>query len=811
MKPSPHPRYPGLALLTLCSALLVQACGAEGSSPSAADEVRRSLTAAADAGSEATPTAAALAVQDAASAVPSLDSASSDVPTAGAGQFSTPVPAGQPTLPPGLEDLPKPLEDQFANEGEMPQDPEGTAIAQRATAEATLGIAEVDDLVMSMPKLATFTPAAPARLDAALVYVRGGAFWRFAAGGKPEKLKLDKEVGTLWAPPQDPGRAWTSPNGRLLMSFAGSDAEPFVTGIDGKGTRVIGPPALPVDQHKVSAGGGPEQDMRFKPGTNYTLVGGAGGERPFVVLADILDDERRGNARIRFVHAAGSLKDQQLEAQVGGNVFGGPMRFGRSSGELRLPAGKVKAAVTDASGKTLVDLGEIELQSKDLKTFFIVDGSPLKVIPVVYEAGESPGNGSLVRVFNAGSRPLTVSLDGKVKLSGDLAAGQAGPYARVDSILNTDQRSDIELAIYGNKTREYAVSWAPDSDRVAYLGANDGQLDLYVSDLKGPARRLTSDPAHQLNAVWAPDGTKLAWYNSEVSVILYGVQWANADGTGAKAVDFAAIRQAAGLTPTDKLFFPQDLVWVDAQRLALIPRTNAGSIGIWLYDTRSGGIQALTREPVHAVDWSPEAKAFVYTPDKDTGEIFRLDLDGKRRSLVKGQAFYPEWAPDGKRLTYVEGHQTDSKGWILHLMDGDGGNDKALSPRWPLVQAEPPVPGPRAKRVWLDGGKTLAFSRVGSDYGAADRAGIGRLQSAGPDIENYYAVAVEAPAKNPKQLTDLTQVFYLAELGESPDGKATAFIGLWYQSRTQQLWISPAGGGKPQQVDGPVRWFAWVP
>lgn len=808
MKPTPLLRYFGLTFAGLAFLVVAQACaGGDAGLPSPGSDVQLSLTAAAE--QAASPTSPAIddgGGQPTAQPDPATEGATAEV-----GQFSTPQPQAQATLPAGLEDLPKPIDEQFANEGEMPQDPEGTAIAQRATAEATLGIAEVDDLVMSMPRLATFTPAPPAKLDSSLVYVRGGAFWRAKAGSKPEKLKLDQELGTLWAPPQDPGRAWTAPNGRLLFGFAGSDAEPFVTGVDGKSTRVVGPAALPVDQHEIAAAGGASQTVRFKPGTNYTLVGGAGGDKPFTVLADILDEERRGNARIRFVHASGKLSGQQLEARVGGNVFGGPMKFGRSSGELRLPAGKIKASVTDADGKTLVDLGEIELQSKELKTYFIVDGSPAKVIPVTYEPGETPGNGSLVRVFNAGSTPLTTSLDGKIKLSGDLAAGQASPYARVDAILNTDQRSDIELAIYGNKTREFAVAWAPESDRVAYLAATDGKLDLYVSDLKGPVKRFTDDPASQLNPVWSPDGKKLAWYNSEVSVILYSVQVANADGSGSRSVDFDAIRRAAGLTPTDKLFFPQDLIWVDEHRLALIPRTNAGSIGLWLYDSRSGAVQPLLKDPVHAVVWSPDSKAFLFNPDKDTGEIFRLDLDGKRRSLVKGQAFYPQWSPDGKRITYVEGHQTDSKGWALHLMDADGGNDKALSPRWPLVQAEPPVPGPKAKRVWLDDGKTLAFSRVGSDYGAADRAGIGRLQSAGPDIENYYAVAVDGKAANPKQLTDLTQVFYLAELAESPDGKATAFIGLWYQSRTQQLWIAPATGGKPQQVDGPVRWFAWLP
>lgn len=795
--------------------IALQGCGGGSTEPGAADVVRATLTAAAGAlGAATQPPTDAAAPEAASSEVPTTAGADDAqatpaAPATAAGQLVTPdSPSG---LESQLDSLPKPLEDQMAGADTISKDPEGTAMAQRATAEATLGVANVDKLVMSMPRLATFTPAPPAKIESSLVYVRGGALWRARPGAKPERLKLDKDLPTLWAPPQDPGRAWVSPNGKQLLVFAGSDADPYVTSIDGKGTRLIGPPALPADVHELTVAGAPAQTVRLKAGANYTIIRAAGGDKPLLVVADQLDDERRGYGRLRFVHAASGQSGAVLEARVDGNVFGGPMKYGRSSGELRVPAGKSKVVIVDSTGKNLLDLGELSMENKEIKTIFLVDGAPLKAVPVTYTAGETPGNGSQVRVFNASSGPLTLTMDGKVKLASDLATGQIGPYARVNAMLNTDQRADIELAIYGNKTREFSVAWAPASDRVAYLGAGDGNLDLYLSDLGGQPKRLTQDTASQLNPVWSPDGGHLAWYTSELNVILYSVQVARADGGDLRTVDFGPIRQQLGLPPTEKLFFPQDLIWVDADRFAMIPRTNAGSVGLWLYDLSSGKVTKMTDKPVHAVEWSPQAKAFLYTPDKDTGEVIRHDLDGSPRSLVKGQAFYPIWSPDGSRICYVEGHQTDGTGWVLHVMDADGSDDRVLTPRWPLVQSEPPVPGPRAKRIWMDGGKTLVFSRVGSDYGAADRAGIGRLQTAGPDIENFYAVDVTAAKPTVRQLTDLTQVFYLDQLGRTPDAKAMAFIGLWYQSRTQQLWVAPAGGGKPQQIDGPVRWYTWAP
>jgi hypothetical protein len=118
------------------------------------------------------------------------------------------------------------------------------------------------------------------------------------------------------------------------------------------------------------------------------------------------------------------------------------------------------------------------------------------------------------------------------------------------------------------------------------------------------------------------------------------------------------------------------------------------------------------------------------------------------------------------------------------------------------------VPGPNAKRYWLDGGSVLAFTRAGRDYGAADRAGGFGAIEAGDDIENMWVVPVDGSAR-PAQLTDLTKVFYLKEPLESDDGDTLGLVGFSYRDRVQQLWTVPKDGGTPVKIDGPVRWFVW--
>ena len=63
----------------------------------------------------------------------------------------------------------------------------------------------------------------------------------------------------------------------------------------------------------------------------------------------------------------------------------------------------------------------------------------------------------------------------------------------------------------------------------------------------------------------------------------------------------------------------------------------------------------------------------------------------------------------------------------------------------------------------------------------------------------------------PHLASDLTKVFYLKELTESPAADALGFVAFAYDNRTQQLYVVPARGGKPTQLDSGVRWYQWLP
>jgi WD40 repeat protein len=692
-------------------------------------------------------------------------------------------------------------------------DPQRQYQATQVAANATAGIADVSQLVARQPPLATFTPAPGSRtLGGRLVYVRNGRLYvADAAGNRSEPLKLrDGAMPAVWAPPDDPGRAWLSPDGRRLAVFAGSDAQLWIVDAGSGDNRAVSTDNLPSETHDAAVGGGARQSLRLRPGQDYTILLTPGGQQPLAVLVDDNSRHIRGEGRLRVVHAAAAARGRTLVPYVNGKVAGEPMTFGRSSGNERVLAGPVNLEIRDEKGQSVAVLPSFELAEHELKTVFLYGDGPVQGTVATYEPGEPPGGSSRTRVFNAGPAPLDLTLDGSQRLATALAAGALGDYQAVPAVMGSDQRRDAQLSIYGLRPLELPVVWSPDSQRLAFIGGGDGQLDLYLTDADGPAQRLTRDGQRELNPVWSPDGNSLAWLALDDSFNVYSLWVLRPGQPGPTAVDLGPVRQAEGWTAAAPIHLPQGVGWADNDRIFFYPNVQGASGGIWTYDTARNTLRQVFDAPVDEMSYSPQAQAWAFVRDDDVGTVWVLPLDEAAKTVVAKDGHFPLWSPDGKVLSWVEGSPLSTEGWRIHAMNADGSRDRVLTDWLPLLQEQPPVPGPNAKRYWLDGGKTLVFTRVGRDYGLAERRGLFSRGEAGNDIENAWRVPVDGSAP-PAQATDLLKVFYLRDLTESRQGDAVGLIGFSYRDRVQQLWTLSDEGGKPIHIDAGVRWFAWVP
>jgi hypothetical protein len=724
-----------------------------------------------------------------------------------AGNAMAPVATGDTTFPtPGSGD---PL-----IAGATPVTGDDAAVAAtRIAADATAGIPSVRDLVKGQVPLATFTPnARAAKPTGTLLYLRGGKFREVsAAGGDGQELKLtNPDMPAVWAPADDPGRAWSAPDGRHVAFFAGPDAEMWVMGPDGSANTKVSGPNLPSGLQKVTAGGGQSQDVRLRPKVQYTLVYGAGEKdgEPFAVLVDNNERHIKGEGRMRFVHAAPVAKDQRLTAWVNGAEGGSPMAFGRSSGDFRVLAGSVAVEIRDSTGKVVQTLAPVSLGERELKTVYLTGDTQLEAVPETYEVmPDPPSDASLVRVFNAGNSPLDAQVAG-TNLAVGLAAKGLSPYARITSPVSIDRRKDLEMGLYGLRPLEAPVAWSPDGSQVAWVASPAGVGQIMTSSPAGPAKTVTTGEAERLNPTWSPDSRNLAWVEVDPVTSDQVVAYL-ADGKVGR-MDPAPIKAAMGVIPGARISFPEDVTWADETSFFLYPVSDRRSAGIWKYDVASGELTQVEKEPVSNPSWSPTARAWVYGLQGDDvdGKLFVLPVDGSPKQLpVDGR--YAQWLPDGQRISWVEGDPKVGEGWAIHVIGADGSGDKKLTEKLPTIQSDPPVPGPNPKRFWLDGGKLMGFTLAGTDYGAREEAGFGSSE-AGNDIENLWVVPTDGSAP-PKLATDLMKVFYMKELAESPSRDGLGFVAFAYDNRSQQLYAAPANGGKPVQLDSGVRWFQWQP
>ncbi len=728
-----------------------------------------------------------------------------------------PLDALQGQLPSDVEELIRAVEgDGVLSGGVSDQEPlePGEAAEKvdvaRATQEAQAGIADVSALVRAQPPLATFTPSPrDGALNGRLLYVRSGAFYTANADGSGiKKLSLeDSTMPSLWTPPEDPGRAWPSSDGEQVAFFAGSNAGLWLMDADGGNNRAVQDSSLPDESHDISVAG-KTQSVKLRPGQDYTLVYGRGDDTIFGVMIDDNSYHIRGSGRVRVVHASRGLADETIAARFNGASVGSPMRFGHANGLSGEKIGPVRLDLVDENGKELVPATQLEVGDRQLLTWFIYGEEQLGVTAAEYPGGTQPTSGqSRLRVFNSSAAPIDVQVEGAVSPIPSITPGSLSNYVGVQGVLSQDARRDAELSIYGLRAGEEPIDWAPGSDRFAFVSATDGVVDLYVWERSGDrVTRISESPQREVNPKWSPDGNSLSWtavdegYGENALFVMSGGE--------VTQVDLAPVRAALNLDSGRSVAIPYPAEWLDDTTLYFYPFSGGASQGIWIYDTSSGSLSPLVSGALELPRFSAEARAWVYNRVADGGRLYKLDADGTETVLIEADAYGAAWSPDGSVVTYGDGLSTSPDGWVLGAVSSDGGSSQALTARLPILQESPPVPGPDAKRFWIDD-ETIVFSRVGRDYGRRDQEGVTGRTEAGNDIENLYSVSADGQGE-PRQLTDMMKAFYINDLMPSPDGDSLGFVGFSYLNRAQQLYAVASQGGKPVKIDGAVRWFMWV-
>ncbi len=416
----------------------------------------------------------------------------------------------------------------------------------------------------------------------------------------------------------------------------------------------------------------------------------------------------------------------------------------------------------------------------------------------------------------------------------------------------------------------FDLEWAdnpalsPDGSRIVYqrnhfdIMSDRRRSHLWLLDVDGERHRpLTSGKGSDGEAVWSPNGDRIAWVSAREGSSQIWVRWMD---SGQTAVLTQLTEAPAGLSwsPDGRLLAFTMRVAADTTPLAKLPAkpkgaewapevkvidtlgyradgagyVDPGFTHVFVLPAEGGSPRQITRgefEHQGAPVWSRDGRALLvvsnYTKDWQydpvDGEIYRVEIDsGEWRALTSrdGPDNSPDLSPDGKKLAYLGwddarlGYQ-QSRLYVLDLASGkstaltDAIDADVQSPRWAadgrgiFIGYEKHGEG-RIGWIAAGGGK---IEDVALDYGGTAMGrpyGGGNFSTAGSRVA-YTRGTVDRPAEvgvasrgaKPRVLTGLNRdVLDRKKLGQVEE--------LWVKSSADDLDVQGWIVKPPQFVEG---------
>jgi Tol biopolymer transport system component len=398
---------------------------------------------------------------------------------------------------------------------------------------------------------------------------------------------------------------------------------------------------------------------------------------------------------------------------------------------------------------------------------------------IVYTVTSAPANGQLELTTNPGvaiSSFTQAQIDaGEVVYVHDGSETTAdsfgftvddgqGNYASGPSIVGIGTLTNVTNGISNARAPDYS----PDGSQVVFSRNND----IYIMNADGSNQTLlTSSIGGDFQAVWSPDGTKIAFTsnrdgNNEIYVI-------NVDGTNeTRLTNHAGSDSAPAWSP-------------DGTKIAFTSeRDGDGDKEIWVMDADGTNLVQLTANTATdgGASWSPDGSKIVFQSTRDGGdyEIYVMDANGANQTRLTSEAGIDalgDWSPDGSKLLFYSERDSNRE---IYVMDADGSNQVRLTNDAGIdMEAE-----------WSPDGSSILFSsNRDTDYD---------IYSANVMYENTFAISVtpvnDAPtAANNTVVTneDTDYVFTAADFNFSDvDGDTLASVQITSLESAGSLQLS---------------------
>lgn len=243
-------------------------------------------------------------------------------------------------------------------------------------------------------------------------------------------------------------------------------------------------------------------------------------------------------------------------------------------------------------------------------------------------------------------------------------------------VMNTDGSDKKQIT--RTAVREAVPRWMNDSEHIAFLSSESGNMQLWKMKSDGTGRQQLTDREGGINDFsFSPDETKLLF----IADVKYGETVAE---------KYPDLPKSSGRIVTDLMYKHWD-EWVESVPHPFIADFDGKSISNEL-DILEGEPYESPMKPFGGIEqlaWSPDGKTVAYTCRKKTGleyalttnsDIYFYNIEtGKTRNMTEGMMGYdinPVFSPDGNWMAWEsmerDGYEADkNRLFIMNIQTGE--------------------------------------------------------------------------------------------------------------------------------------------
>ena len=210
------------------------------------------------------------------------------------------------------------------------------------------------------------------------------------------------------------------------------------------------------------------------------------------------------------------------------------------------------------------------------------------------------------------------------------------------------------------------LTWAPDSERIAFANSYSGTMDIHVFDiLRGRIDHIIAGGASDRSPNWSKDGKEIVFFSDRSGQ--EEIWCKNLESGELTRLTSDGGNRSPALSPRG-----DRVAWVGkGQRLVILVRT-----------TGERHTADLPRKVSFTPAWSPDGRFIAVTAEDRGGAcVYLLTSDGGETLLLTKStagAGMPSWSPDGRRMVVVINEEGDYGLWILSGLEPY--MDRLLSP-----------------------------------------------------------------------------------------------------------------------------------